>query len=122
MNDDPEITLLSDPRIAGIEAADNGEPLVDARDELRFDIRLADPQGHYGRLRRSVVDRLLQAEALLPKGFQLLVIEGYRPAALQRAYFQDYLRQLSAAYPSWDAERCWREARSSSHRRRWLRT
>ncbi len=110
MNDDPEITLLSDPRIAGIEVSDNGDPLVDARDELRFDIRLADPQGHYGHLRRSVVQRLLEAEALLPKGFQLLVIEGYRPAALQRAYFQDYLRQLSAAYPSWDAERCRREA------------
>jgi D-alanyl-D-alanine dipeptidase len=110
MNGDQEFTLLSDPRIAGIEPADNGEPLVDARDHLRFDIRLADAQGDYGHLRSSVVHRLLEAESLLPKGLQLLVIEGYRPPSLQREYFEQYFQELSTAHPTWDASRCRLEA------------
>jgi D-alanyl-D-alanine dipeptidase len=58
------------------------EPIVDAREALRFDVRRADPEGWYGQLRSGVVDRLLRAESLLPNGFQLLVIEGYRPLSV----------------------------------------
>jgi D-alanyl-D-alanine dipeptidase len=110
MNDRQEITLLCDPRIAAIEPADNGEPLVDARDHLRFDIRLADPRGDYRHLRRSVVHRLLEAEAMLPRGLQLLVIEGYRPPSRQRQYFDEYFRELAVSHPTWDAARCRLEA------------
>jgi D-alanyl-D-alanine dipeptidase len=96
--------------IDGNQPADNGESLVDARDHLRFDIRRADARGDYGHLRRSVVHRLLEAESLLPKGFQLLVVEGYRPPSLQREYFDQYVRQLCASHPTWGAARCRAEA------------
>jgi D-alanyl-D-alanine dipeptidase len=102
--------LLSDPSIAAISAVDCGEPMVDARDELRFDRRLADPEGLYGCLRAGVVDRLVSAEALLPKGLQLLVIEGYRPPGLQRRYFEEYRLALRAAHPHWDEARSFVEA------------
>jgi D-alanyl-D-alanine dipeptidase len=102
--------LLSDPSIAAIRAFECGERLVDARDLLRFDRRLADPRGHYGFLRSGVLDRLRTAERLLPKGLQLLVIEGYRPPRLQREYFESYRRELRAAHPDWDDERCHVEA------------
>ncbi len=102
--------LLSDPRIAGIASAECGEPMVDARDALRFDRRLADADGRYGLLRAGVVERLVAAESLLPSGFQLLVIEGYRPPSLQRAYFEDYRRELLAAHPDWDGPRSHVEA------------
>ena len=42
---------LSDPRIRAIASVDSDEPLIDARDQLRFDRRLADRDGLYGCLR-----------------------------------------------------------------------
>lgn len=99
--------LLSDPRVAQIACVDNAEPLVDLRDvpELRLDGRLADPFGAYAMLREEVVARLLAAQAALPTGTRLLVVEGYRPPALQLAYFTGYRDELAAAHPEWDAPR-----------------
>jgi D-alanyl-D-alanine dipeptidase len=105
-----EPVLLSDPSIAAIVPVDCGEPMVDAREELRFDRRLADRDGLYGHLRAGVVERLVAAEALLPKGLQLLLIEGYRPPGLQRRYFEDYRLELRAAHPDWDEARSHAEA------------
>jgi zinc D-Ala-D-Ala dipeptidase len=102
--------LLSDPCIAGIASEDCGEPMVDAREALRFDRRLADPEGRYGLLRAGVVERLVTAESLLPKGFQLLLIEGYRPPGLQRKYFEDYRLELLSSHPEWGEPRSYVEA------------
>jgi D-alanyl-D-alanine dipeptidase len=41
-----------------------------------------------------VADRLLVAQDSLPDGLRILLVEGYRPLALQRAYFEEYLRAL----------------------------
>lgn len=101
-----EPILLSDPRIGAIAWADDGDPLVDLRGgPLRLDSRLADPVGAYARLRRGVLERLVTAQAAMPAGLALLVVEGYRPPALQRSYFDEYLAQLQLSYPGWDASR-----------------
>lgn len=99
--------LLSDPQIAAIAAADNGEPLVDLREvpELRLDGRLADDAGAFARLREGVLQRLLTAQAALPYGFRLLIVEGYRPPSLQRQYFEEYKDELRLKYPQWAEER-----------------
>ena len=104
--------LLSDPQIAAIPSADNGEPLVDLRevDELRWDKRLADDAGAFARLREGVLQRLLTAQSALPYGFRLLIVEGYRPASLQRLYFDEYKIELRLAYPQWTDERVHVEA------------
>jgi zinc D-Ala-D-Ala dipeptidase len=88
---------LSGPGIAAITPVDCGEPMIDAREELRFDRRLAERDGLYGYLRAGVVERLVAAEALLPKGFQLLLIEGYRPPSLQRQSYEDVAHQTGGA-------------------------
>jgi zinc D-Ala-D-Ala dipeptidase len=102
-----EPVLLSDQRIAAIRWADVGEPLVDLRDlvGLRVDRRLADLQGAYAHLRRDVVQRLRSAQAELPRGVELLVIEGYRPPELQQRYFSAYESELEFAHPDWTASR-----------------
>ena len=102
-----EPVLLSDPRVAEIGWADDGEPLVDLRDVvgLRLDRRLADPCGAFAHLRRGVVRRLLAAQGALPKGLELLVIEGYRPPALQQRYFEDYAAELGLAHSDWEPSR-----------------
>ncbi|GAA0802259.1 M15 family metallopeptidase [Spirilliplanes yamanashiensis] len=95
--------LLSDPRVAAVPSADDGDPLVDLRDvpELLLDGRAADPAGTYALLRAAVVERLIAAQATLPVGVRLLVVEGYRPVAAQEAIVAAYRAELRAAHPEW---------------------
>ncbi|WP_328990955.1 M15 family metallopeptidase [Kribbella sp. NBC_01245] len=98
-----DVVLMADPAVMGIPVVDNGEPLVDLRDygTLRLDNRLADPAGAYCQARRGVADRLVAAQRLLPGGLHFLVVEAYRPLALQVQYFESYLAELRAENPSW---------------------
>jgi D-alanyl-D-alanine dipeptidase len=98
------IVLMSDPRVAAIPVQDCGEELVDTRASGLFlvDGRKRDPDGHYAHLRHGVLDRLQHAQQLLPPGLRLLIVEGYRPPALQRAYFEQYAEELRHANPDWN--------------------
>uniref|UniRef100_A0AAU2JNW1 D-alanyl-D-alanine dipeptidase n=1 Tax=Streptomyces sp. NBC_00049 TaxID=2903617 RepID=A0AAU2JNW1_9ACTN len=101
-----EIVLMSDPRVASIPVAECGERLVDVRlgGALLVDVRKQDPADAFAYLRDGVLDRLLKAQALLPRGLRLLFVEGYRPPALQREYFEEYADELRTAHPEWTAE------------------
>ena len=107
-----EIVLLSDKRIAEVPVRECGEPLVDLRalESVRVDLRLADEAGAYAHVRLSVSDRLVAAQTQLPRGLRLLVVEGYRPAALQERYFAASLTRHRAGHPEWDDERARVEA------------
>ncbi|MFG2983848.1 M15 family metallopeptidase [Streptomyces sp. NPDC048258] len=96
-----EIILMADPKVSAIAVRERGEPLVDVRDEglLLVDPRKADEAGSYALLREGVLQRLLHAQELLPGGLRLLFVEGYRPPALQRRYFEEYLGGLRAERP-----------------------
>lgn len=101
-----EIILMSDARVAAVPVQECGEPLVDVRHALLVDDRKdEDSAGAEVHLRRGVLDRLLEAQALLPVGLRLLFVEGYRPPALQRRYFEGYADELRAAHPEWPADR-----------------
>jgi D-alanyl-D-alanine dipeptidase len=101
-----EIILMSDARVAAVPVEESGEALVDVRGSLLVDDRKHhDSQGAEVHLRRGVLDRLLRAQALLPKGLRLLFVEGYRPPALQYRYFEEYAGELRADHPDWPADR-----------------
>ena len=94
--------LLSDPQVAAVAVRECGAPLVDVRGAgLRLDHRQADPAGAWGLVRRGLLARLEEAQAMLPAGLALLVVEGYRPAALQQAYFAEYLAAQRQLHPDW---------------------
>ncbi|MFF2777558.1 M15 family metallopeptidase [Streptomyces sp. NPDC058052] len=101
-----KIVLMSDPRVAALPVAECGEPLVDVRGggALLVDTRKQDPADAFAYLRQGVVERLIAAQELLPRGLRLLFVEGYRPPSLQREYFEEYAGQLRAAQPDWSAE------------------
>jgi zinc D-Ala-D-Ala dipeptidase len=100
------IVLMSDPRVTAIPVSDNGEDLVDVRDRgLRVSSFLADDAGDFAHVRAGLATRLLQAAGALPRGVHLLIIEGYRPPARQRRYYDDYFRSLRAAAPDSDEDR-----------------
>ncbi|GAA3138922.1 M15 family metallopeptidase [Nonomuraea salmonea] len=94
-----DVVLISDARVTSIPVKEVGEPLVDVRGRLRVDTRLADDQGAYAHLRDGVLRRLEHAESLLPAGYHLLVVEGYRPVATQRRIFDGYRATLTGLTP-----------------------
>ncbi|NEA44616.1 M15 family metallopeptidase [Streptomyces sp. SID11385] len=103
-----ELILMADPRVAAIPLRECGEPLVDVRvgGELLVDTRKEGAStGAFAHLRAGVLERLLAAQRRLPEGLRLLYVEGYRPPALQRSYFEEYADELRAAHPEWSAER-----------------
>lgn len=102
-----EIILMADPRVSAVPVRECGEPLIDIRTEgsLLVDPRKKDGSGAFRRLRKSLLERLLEAQAQLPGDLRFLVVEGYRPPGLQRRYFEDYAATLRAAHPAWPGER-----------------
>ncbi|MER5748706.1 M15 family metallopeptidase [Streptomyces sp. NPDC002088] len=95
-----EIILMSDARVAAVPVEECGEPLVDVSGSLLVDDRKQkDSHGAQVHLRQGVLDRLLEAQALLPEGLRLLFVEGYRPPSLQRLYFERYADELRAEHP-----------------------
>jgi D-alanyl-D-alanine dipeptidase len=101
------MVLLSDPRIAAIDLFDNGESLVDVREvtELQVDNRHAGTIDAFAHLREGMVQRLLDAQATLPDGLRLLIVEGYRQLETQRSVFDGYRDELRSLHPDWDADR-----------------
>ncbi|QYC39679.1 D-alanyl-D-alanine dipeptidase [Nonomuraea coxensis DSM 45129] len=99
-----DVVLISDPRVAAIPVRESDEPLAEVRGRLRVDERLADPEGAWARLRTGLLERLERAEAGLPDGYHLLVVEGYRPIATQSLYFTRYRDELLAANPGMTVE------------------
>ncbi|MFB6722984.1 M15 family metallopeptidase [Kribbella sp. NPDC056345] len=95
-----------------IPVVDCGEALVDVRElpELALDRRQEDPAGAWARLRVGVAERLVRAQAALPTGVQLLVVEGHRPVALQQHYFDDHRAELAQAHPDWTPDVVFTEA------------
>ncbi|MDT0342420.1 M15 family metallopeptidase [Streptomyces litchfieldiae] len=102
-----EIVLMSDPRVAAIPVRECGELLVDVRrgGPLLVDTRKQDPADAFAHLREGVLERLLKAQATLPRGLRLLFVEGYRPPSLQRTYFEEYAGRLRADHADWSEER-----------------
>lgn len=108
----PSFVPLSDPRVAALPVLECGEPLVDLRGTgaVRVDDRLADALGAHAHVRLSVVDLLITAQCQLPRGLRLLVVEGYRPQAVQERYFASSMSRIARANPHWSDERVHTEA------------
>jgi D-alanyl-D-alanine dipeptidase len=96
-----DIVLISDPRVLVIGVEECGETLVDLRGSVRVDDRRADADGAFAHVRSGVAGRLLEAQRLLPIGFELMVIEAFRPADVQRQLFDGYAKELGRAFPGW---------------------
>jgi D-alanyl-D-alanine dipeptidase len=83
-------TLLCDPRVRRVPVRETDEPLV------RLDADLS-PGGAL--VRATLAVRLYAADAALPSGVRLCVVEGYRPLERQRAIIDAYALAVSAAHP-----------------------
>ena len=113
--------LLADPRVSGIPVVEDRSPLVDLATVgvqvrrlppapppgLGLSWRSAGavpgaPPGAHGLVRRTLAERLGEAEALLPDGLRLLVVEGLRPLGTQRTIHAAYRARLATERPGMD--------------------
>ncbi|MEU8006329.1 M15 family metallopeptidase [Catellatospora sp. NPDC049111] len=110
-----EMVLLSDTAVVETPVAECDECLIDLRTvgALRLDPRLADGEGAFAHVRLSVVDRLVTAQTLLPAGMRLLIVECYRPLALQQEYFDSHKQRLRVIQPGHDE--AWYHRRASRY-------
>nr|WP_202886325.1 M15 family metallopeptidase [Kribbella sandramycini] len=84
--------MISDERITRIGVVESGEPLVDLATR-----GLSATGTQYAR--EGVVERLAIADAFLPSGIRLHVVEGLRPLESQRAIYDGYCAELRMLNP-----------------------
>ncbi|WP_034271738.1 M15 family metallopeptidase [Actinospica robiniae] len=101
------IVLMADPQVAAVPVRETGEELLDVRDcgMLPVSSSRADEAGVFAHVRMAILDRLVIADDALPDGLRLLIVEGYRPPAVQQRYFQKYRQVLRDANPGWSDDR-----------------
>jgi len=106
-----DIILVSDSEILKIPIQDNGDVLVDIKDypEIFTDDSEEDKNPLLFKLRKSVLEKLLEASRRLPTNTHFLVTEGYRPLYIQKEYFEEYRNKLLKMHPDWSKEHLYEE-------------
>lgn len=85
------IVLITDPRVLSVPIKECGEPLIDLRDQktLAFGPSPEVPNNLcYTKLRKSLYEKLCEAQKLLPNRVRLCVYEGWRSLELQEFLFK----------------------------------
>ena len=104
-----KIILISDPRILKVLIRGNKEPLVDLRKFPNFFFDNRNESKTFSLIRKSVADKLLEAQKYLPSKICFLIIEGYRSISLQREYFKEHFEDLKKKYPKWENNKTYLE-------------
>jgi D-alanyl-D-alanine dipeptidase len=115
VREDP-IVLISDPRIIAIPIEESHEECVDLLSEssgLMVDISRSQIDSRstaFATARRTVAQKLVQAQQSLPHGLHLFIKEAYRPLSIQQASFENYAATLQKAHLEWTVEQVNQEA------------
>lgn len=102
-----EIILIADPKILAIKVIDNQETLIDLRDQQNIVIGPSPEIPNnidYTYLRKSVYEKLKQAQTLLPTGLRFCLYEGYRSLTLQKMLFDERFEKIKNQHPTWTPE------------------
>ena len=95
-------------QLRSVRIVESGEPLVDFL-QLCPALIWDSPRFHYRRetvLRRSVAERLCQANAALPEGYRLAIVEGWRPPHIQRRMYLSVWNRFKEMHPDWSDVTC----------------
>jgi D-alanyl-D-alanine dipeptidase len=106
-NSQEEIILIADSRIIAIPIKENSDPLVNMTEQKGI-VYGPSPEipnnTDYTKMRRSVFEKLLQAQTLLPKGLSFCLYEGYRSLNLQKMLYENRSKLIQGLYPLWDKD------------------
>lgn len=106
------ITLIADPRILSIPVTHNAEPLVDLKQQsiIAYGPSPEIPNNtDYTFLRKTVYEKLVAAQKLLPPGYHFCLYEGYRSLSLQKMLFDTQFANNKARHPNWSTDQLFLE-------------
>lgn len=105
---DKNFVALIDPRVLAITIEENNDPWIDLKEQnlLAFGPSPEVPDNEdYTKMRRTVYEKLIQAQASLPSRFKLKLYEGYRSISLQEILFNDRYQTIKNMLPDWGHEK-----------------
>ncbi|MBS0288743.1 MAG: M15 family metallopeptidase [Proteobacteria bacterium] len=108
-----KIVLIADPEVLAISIHENHEPFIDLKDQKEIaygPAPLIPNNTNYTKMRKTVYDKLKQAQATLPKGLKFCVYEGYRSLELQQDIFQERYNKLRKTNPKMTHEQIFVES------------
>lgn len=99
--------LIADPAVLAIPIYENNEPMVDlvTQTEIAYGPPVLLPNNtNYTKMRKSVYDKLTQAQSMLPEGLKFCLYEAYRSLDLQQTIFQERYDNLQKVNPEFSHE------------------
>lgn len=106
------IVLIADKAVQRIPIYDNQEPLLDVRKHSHLCLGPSPEipnNDNYYYLRKTVLEKLIHANARLPQGLRICIYEGYRSIALQTLLFDTHYRNIKAQHPNWSLDTVFNE-------------
>lgn len=103
-----EQIFINDEKLSKVLTQDNSEEMVNIKDYLPKIIfkptSYLKKSGFVGQslfIRKNVATKLAQAQKLLPNGYKLVLMCGFRPLSLQKKHFQETFTKISKEHPNW---------------------
>ena len=109
---DKNIVLIADPRVLSLSINENNGHFVDIKnhDEIAYGPSPEIPNNtDYTKMRKTVYEKLKQAQSLLPKGLHFCLYEGYRSLDLQKQLFDEQYQSNQRLHPDWSAHELFSE-------------
>lgn len=106
------ITLISDPKVLAIPIHDNHDAWVDLTKQnvIAYGPSPEIPNNQdYTYLRKTVYEKLVEAQRKLPKGLRFCLYEGYRSLALQKMIFEKQFSNVKTRHPDWSPQQLFTE-------------
>lgn len=101
------ITLIADPKVVAIPIQENGDPFIDLKDQAVIDYgpspEIPD-NTDYTQMRKTVYEKLVQAQELLPTGIRFCLYECYRSLDLQTMLYENRYKIIKGQNPEWTEE------------------
>jgi D-alanyl-D-alanine dipeptidase len=111
---DPEhITLIADPKVISVSVHENGDPFIDLIDQVIIDFGPSPEipnNTDYTKMRKTVYEKLVHAQELLPTGIRFCIYECYRSFELQTLLFKNRYNIVRDEHPNWSHEQIFIEA------------
>jgi zinc D-Ala-D-Ala dipeptidase len=109
-----KILYIADPEILAVPIVECEEPLIDIKDhdELRYG---PPPECEltatcYTKMRKTVYEKLCQAQKQLPKGWRFQLYEGFRSLNVQKMLFEQEYNRAIARNPNQNHQEYFKEA------------
>lgn len=107
-----EIVFIADPAVLAIPVYENDDPMINVLDqhELIYGPSPEIPNNtDYTKMRKTVYEKLLLAQNMLPAGLRFCLYECYRSLTLQQQLFDHRWQQVLEANPNMTHEQLFHE-------------